>query len=236
MQGYRQHSVRYVMDHLDFLNRKYGITRFNFSDELFNRTKEWVMELCKAMKGKGFEYQVAGARVNTMDGEMLAALKESGCVWVAYGQESGSDRILKEYHKGTTVEMNRRVTLATRAVGIGAPVQLVIGGPTETSATIQESIQFLHDTRTTDPSINYLVPFPETPIWKYVMDNKLIPDVERYLDTVADKDGSTSIVNLTKEPYYRWRFWAFLMKLGARRSRFGDMLFRLNSLAIMTGV
>jgi len=217
MQGYRQHSVHYVMEHLDVLNREYGITKFAFGDELFNYKKEWVMEFCASMFGLGYTYRVEGARVDRMDEEMLTALRECGCVGINYGQESGSDKILKEYRKGTTAETNRRVTMATRAAGIRCPVQIVIGGPGETGETIQETIRFLKDTGTTDPSINYLTPFPGTPVWKYVEEHHLIPDVEKYLDEVARRDASSPIVNLTREPWWKWRFWAWRMKRAVRR-------------------
>ena len=206
MKGYRQHSVSYVIEHIKFLYANYGLKGFNFADEFFNFKKEWVLEFCDAIDREklAIYYLIAGARVDKIDREMLQRLKETGCVYIAYGQESGSETILKEYRKGVTPQQNTEITLLSKECGLICPVQIVLGSPGETKKTIDETIRFLIDVGTETPSLNYLLPFPETPIWKYVKDNKLIPDIEKYLDEVADIGGGP-IVNLTHVPDRIWR-------------------------------
>ena len=209
MKGYRQHSVSYVISHIKFLNATYGIRGFNFADEFFNYNKEWVIEFCDAIDHENLDiyYLIAGARVDKIDEEMLKRLKKSGCVYIAYGQESGSNTILKEYRKGVTARQNLEITLLSKECGLICPVQIVIGSPGETQQTIDETIKFIIDSGSETPSLNYLLPFPETPIWKYVTDNKLIPDIEKYLDDVAEMGGCFGIVNLTQVPNYIWQKW-----------------------------
>jgi anaerobic magnesium-protoporphyrin IX monomethyl ester cyclase len=213
MKGYRQHSVSYVIDHIKFLHSRYGIRGFEFADELFNYNEAWVLEFCDALEREGLDiyYCVLGARVDRMSQKMLDRLKETGCLEINYGQESGSDIILKEYRKGVTPQKNREITLLTKETGLVCYVQIVIGSPGETQATIDQTIRFLRDVHSYNPSVNYLLPFPETPIWRYVTDNSLIKDVEQYLDRVADEGGSP-IVNLTHVPDSVWRSWNFRIK------------------------
>jgi radical SAM superfamily enzyme YgiQ (UPF0313 family) len=130
---------------------------------------------------------------------------------ISYGQESGSEVILKEYRKGVTLEKNREITILTKDIGLICPVQIVIGSPGETPETIDQTIRFLKDVLAGNPSVNYLLAFPETPIWQYVNDNGLIPDIETYLDRVAEEGGSP-IVNLTHFPDRIWRSWNFRIK------------------------
>ena len=214
MQGHRQHSVGYVMKHLDFLYDEFGITRFNMADELFNRDKNWVMAFAKEMENRNYRYRLAGARVDLMDEEMIWALKESGCTQINYGQESGSDKILAELRKGTTVAQNVTVTRATRRAGIDCPVQLVIGSPSETRETIRETARFLEEVGERSPSVNYLTPFPGSPIWLWATGTGRIRDQERYLDTISKKESSSPVVNLTQEPYLEWRLWGYRLKKG----------------------
>jgi anaerobic magnesium-protoporphyrin IX monomethyl ester cyclase len=209
MRGYRQHSVSYVVRHLQYLMDTYGIRAFDFSDELFNSNRQWVLDFCDGVEALDIIYTIAGARIDRMDDGLLRRLKETGCIAIAYGQESGSDKILEEYRKGVTAEENRVLTLATREHGIMCPVQLVIGSPGETKETIGETLRFLFDVKAKDASINYLIPLPEAPIWEEAV--KQIPDVERYLDEVADHGGAP-LVNLTREPDRLWRSWAFMLK------------------------
>lgn len=212
MKGYRQHSVACVIRHLRFMMESYGIRAFAFDDELFNSSREWVLAFCDAVEKLDIVYIIGGARINRMDTGMLRRLRESGCIMIAYGQESGSDAILREFRKGVTAKQNLDMTLATRKEGIACPVQLVIGSPGETDGTIGETLRFLLATEGKAPSVNYLIPFPETPIWEEAA--RRIPDVEAYLDEVAEYGGAP-LVNLTRVPDRVWRSWAFMLKAEA---------------------
>ncbi len=208
VQGVRKYSVQYVINHIKFLMLEYGIRGFKITEELFNPSRKWVLDFCDAIEQNGLNifYQVAAARVDRMDQFMLQRLKQTGCVEVCYGQESGSETILKELGKGVPAKANYDVTKLTKAMGMSCPVQLVIGSPSENDETIQENIEFLKAVEASVVSLNYLIPLPETPIWKYCEDRDLIPDVENYLDQVAEK-GGLPLVNLTAVPDERWRDW-----------------------------
>jgi len=209
MKGHRQHSVAYVIDHINFLKEHYGLEGFQFCDELFNANRSWVMEFCDALERKKIDiiYLVGGARVDKMDEQMLTRLKDTGCIEICYGQESGADSILKEFRKGVSSRQNTDITrLTTKTVGILSPVQIVIGSPGETNQTISETIQLLKDVESYEYSINYLIPLPGTPIWQYVTKNEIIKNVEEYLDVVAES-GGLSLLNLTKMPDKIWKSW-----------------------------
>jgi len=208
VKGIRRHSVEYVIDHIKFLQKTYGVDGFYFNEELFNSSYEWVMELCNAIEKNNLDifYIAGGARADKIDEKMLTRLKETGCIEIHYGQESGSDTILREYRKGITAQKNMEITILTRKVGLPTTVQIVIGSPAETNETIDETIQFLKDVNAYQYSINYLIPLPETPIWKYVEEKKLIGDVERYIDLVAECGGAP-VLNLTDQPDLVWRNW-----------------------------
>ncbi|MFH0861117.1 MAG: radical SAM protein [Candidatus Altiarchaeota archaeon] len=213
VRGVRRHSVDYVTNHIKYIKEKYGVSGFYFYDELFNSDYGWVMELCDAIEKNNLDifYVVPGARADKVDERMLIRLKETGCIEVDYGQESGSDTILREYRKGISSQQNRRITKLTLDLGMACCVQLVIGSPKETTETIYETIQFLKDVDAYKFSLNYLVPLPETPIWRYVEENKLVQDVEEYLDFVAEHGGAP-LINLTKEPDKVWRHWGQIMR------------------------
>lgn len=214
MDGVRQHSVDYLIRHIKFLKGKYGIDGFSFADELFNSRPEWIYKFCDALEREKLDiiYIIAGARLDKIDEKILRRLKDTGCVEIVYGQESGSDTILKEYRKGISSSKNKEITLlTTKKVGILSAVQIVIGSPSETNRTIGETIQFLKDLDAFQYSLNYLMPLPGAAIWKHVEENNLIIDLERYLDLVSEH-GGRPIINLTKVPDRTWKRWAFLVR------------------------
>jgi anaerobic magnesium-protoporphyrin IX monomethyl ester cyclase len=214
MKGVRYFSGDYVVRHVKFLKQNYGIRGFQFADELFNANAERVFVLCDAIEANGLNifYMVGGARVDKINEKMLRRLKETGCVEINYGHESGSDKILKEYRKGTTCQQNKEITLlTTKKVGLICPVQLVIGSPGESDDTVRETVQFLKDVDAYRYSLNYLIPLPETPIWEYVTRERLVDDVEGYLDLVAEYGGAP-LLNLTKMSDKIWKSWASTMR------------------------
>lgn len=214
MKGVRYFSIDYVVRHVKYLKENYGIRGFQFADELFNGSTERVLTFCDAIEANGLDifYIIGGARVDKIDKKMLKRLKETGCIEINYGHESGSDSILKEYRKGTTAKQNKEITLlTTKEVGLICPIQLVIGAPGETDITIRETIEFLKDVDAYHCSLNYLIPLPETPVWAYVTKNQLVNDVEKYLDQVAER-GSAPLLNLTKMPGKIWEGWSSLIR------------------------
>jgi len=212
MKGYRQHSVPYVINHIKFIIEKFGITRFMFNDELFNANKQWVLDFCDLIERENLKISFRTSfRADKVDEFMLKRIRDAGCTDINYGQESGSDTILKEYRKGVDAKTNTSATLLTRKQGLKCPVQIVIGSPSETPRTIRETTEFLIGLGEGDLSINYLIPYPEAPIWEYVEKNQLVADVENYLDEIAHWGGSPTL-NLTQTPDRIWRTWSFQIK------------------------
>jgi len=221
MRGYRKHSVDYIIKHIKYVQEKFGINGFAFRDELFNGNMKWVFELCDEIDNNDLKIAYrASARVDNISEKMLARMYETGCFNLLYGQESGSEKILKEYKKGITRKQNLDATLLTRKVGIYSTVQLVIGSPGETRCTIQESIDFLKEVGVRYYSLNYLIPLPESPIWHYALENRLVNDVEDHLEQVAVKGGGC-LVNLTQVPDKEWSNWSNLIsyKVNVHRAK-----------------
>lgn len=217
MKGHRQNSVPYVINHIKFIIKTFGFTKFMFSDELFNANEQWVVDFCDAIEREKLMISFrASFRADKVDESILKRMKNAGCYRIQYGQESGSDTILKEYRKGVDAKTNLNITLLTRKQGLYCPINIVIGSPSETPSTILETTNFLIDVDEGgevdlgegEVSINYLIPFPETPIWEYVEKNQLVSDVENYLDVIAYL-GSGPVLNLTQTPDHIWRMWRF---------------------------
>jgi len=213
LDGHRQHSVKYVINHIKYLKEIFGLDGFQFCDELFNARIDWIMDFCDALDQERLNifYMIGGARVARVNEFMLKRLKEAGCVEIAYGHESGSDVILKEYKKGATTQQNINITNLSVSAGMNSPVQLVIGSPGENNLTIRESINFLKSVNAYTYSLNYLIPLPQAPIWKFVEEKNLVDNTEKYLDLVADS-GGVPLVNLTKEPDKMWKSWGPLIR------------------------
>lgn len=69
------------------------------------------------------------SRVDTIDEEMLEALREAGCYRIFYGIESGNPEILKTLRKQIDLGRIERIIRKTDEVGISAFGYFLIGSP-----------------------------------------------------------------------------------------------------------
>lgn len=212
MKKYRKHSIDFVIRHIKYVQETFGVSGISFYDELFNGDVKWVYDFADAIDSNNLKIAYkTSARADKISDKMLGRLSDTGCFSIAFGQESGSEKILKEYRKGILKKKNVSSTILCREYGIHNTVQIVIGSPSEDINTINETIEFLKEVKVKSISINYLLPFPGAPIWKHVIDNNLIEDIEAYLDKVALLGGGP-IINLTKKDEKEWKNWLPLIQ------------------------
>jgi len=190
LKGLRKHSAEYVLGLMELLKEKYNVGYFTFGDESFVSSKKWTLDFLKKMQRRGLDvlFYVLGARVDTVDKELLMALKESGCFMIEYGFESGSQRMLDMMEKRTTVAENYKVYWMTREAGIHTVPANVINMPGETPETIQKTIEFLKSLKMDPPQyfVNYVQAVPGTPLYEYALLTGLIEDEDLYLSGMTD--------------------------------------------------
>lgn len=112
---------------------------------------------------------------------------KAGCQGVNFGVESGNQRILDFYKKGETLgEIKKAISLVHKA-GINTTGFFIIGGPTETAATIKDTISFASSLELDYAVALYFTPFPGSIIYK---------DIKRYGEFKEDWDQYNSFVPL----------------------------------------
>ena len=80
---------------------------------------------------------------NTMTEEFAGLLADSGCVEVAFGAESASQKILDIANKGTKVERIYEFIENVICTGMSVKAFFVIGLPGETEETFKETYDFI---------------------------------------------------------------------------------------------
>lgn len=216
LHGYRQHSVRYVIDHILYLKNNYNIHFYRFGDELFTRDRGWVMDFAQTLIDEGLQIKfiIHGVRTDNVDAELMDKLEEAGCVVVFVGFESGSATMLKEMKKNVTVEQNISAVRVILASGLNVLVQTVVGMPSETDETIRETIDALIKTGVSDEwvTINYAQAYPGTWLWYYATKNNIIVDQEDYLVKLGHDNNY--FLNYTALPTSVTRLWSWQMRKG----------------------
>src|SRR5208282_88446 len=98
---------------------------------------------------------------DSVDRAVAGAMRAAGCQRIYFGVESGSDRILREAHKGMTTAQIRRGIRAAVDAGLRVKTGWIYGLPGSLEEQY-ESIPFMLDLRPHEISIHQLIPFPGT--------------------------------------------------------------------------
>jgi len=216
-RGLRQHSVNYVVGMMRHLHETYAVDVFQINDELTTADRRWVKEFCGALKREGLPIAlvILSARVDNVDEEILTLLKDVNCIMINYGYESGSNAILKEIKKGVTREKALETGLLTKKVGIINIPEIIIGFPSETRETVEETIDFLKTLDTWSFSINTPIPFPGIPLWEHAIARSLIKDKEEFImgyrrglfvnfTNFSDRELLSLVAKVHYDPYLHW--------------------------------
>jgi radical SAM superfamily enzyme YgiQ (UPF0313 family) len=158
----RTRSVGHILSELQALAGQ-GYREVYFRDETFTHFRERNLHLFRAMLAEGLDLTwICNARVDTLDGEILALMRAAGCHLVKIGVESGSQALLDGVRKGVTLEQTRATFELVRAHGLDSHAHVMLGLPGETEATLEETIRFVQQLEPTTASFGICTPYPGT--------------------------------------------------------------------------
>ncbi len=175
----RYRSVENVIGEIRECVDRFGIRNFLFRSDLFTQNKKWVKQLCARIVEEGLDIEWAcNSRVDTLNPDVLAAMKEAGCWLIAFGVEKGTNEALEAINKKATVEQAEYALGITREAGIKRSIYILVGLPEDTRETIAADIEFA---KRLDPDfleIFYPYPFPGTPLYLEAVEKGLLKDGE----------------------------------------------------------
>lgn len=159
----RFRSPKLVVDEIEQV-LAYGITRINIADDLFTASKKRVKALCDEIVQREVNFSwTAFARVNTVDREILEAMKSAGCDTISFGIESGNPEMLKRVRKGITLDQVRNAVNLCKQTGMRTHASFMVGLPGESRRTLEQT-EFLAESLDIEYGYHFLAPFPGTTI------------------------------------------------------------------------
>lgn len=205
----RQHGAEYVLAMIRTLYHDYGMRHFRISDDHFTLGRERLFRICDAIIADKLEVTWSClARIDSINPESLAKMKSAGCWSIAFGIESGSQKILDFEKKKVTLEQIARSVAMTRAAGIKVISLNMIGHPLETIDTIKETIRFNKRIKVDDFKTQFMMPFPGTELYSMAhLYGQFDPDWRKmsvFREPVFIPNG------LTREDLIRWNKKGFI--------------------------
>ena len=143
-----------------------GVQHIIFVDDLFTVRKQRVVELCEAFLDEGFTFSWScNSHPNLLDLDTMKLMRRAGCWQIAYGIESGSQRILDVVKREVRIPRMRETLRMTRAAGIRTKGYVMIGHPTEGLDSLRETAEFLKIVELDLCQITKFTPYPGTPAY-----------------------------------------------------------------------
>ena len=186
----RRRSIDNVLGEIKMLNKDFGIKEFHIIDDNFTMDREYVKDLLRRLKALdlGMTWAVPnGVRMDTLDDELLALMKDTGLYMISLGIESGSDSVLGAMRKGITVARTRECVNKIDRAGIDIAGFFILGFPGETVETIKRTIDFAAELPLKRANFFTYLPFPGTESYEKLLASGELKDVdwERFYFTNA---------------------------------------------------
>ncbi len=146
-----------------------------FVDDVFTLKKDRCLEIMQKMidRNVGIPWKCE-SRADNIDQDIANKMKESGCVRVKMGVESGSERILKIMKKDETKQEILRGVRCLQKAGVAVTAHILTGFPEETDEDLQQTIDFARELGADYNSLSILTPYYGTEVYKEAASNPSI--------------------------------------------------------------
>jgi p-methyltransferase len=237
-------SIESIERELDAMRELGNVRNVVFIDDTFNVPLPRFKDICRAMIKKRYDFNwFSYFRCSNSDEEAIDLMAESGCKGVFLGIESGSPAILKNMNKAATIEKYRDGMKLLHQYGILTFGSFIIGFPGETEATVNETIDFIKETRPSYYRAQNWYCEPGTPIdrqrEKFGISGSGFVWSHSSMDSLEAMDHIDRLFLSIKEslwlPQWSFDFWIipYLMGRGISVSRFKEFMTDANSLLSM---
>ena len=183
-QKWRAVSADMMVEQIKFLKDKYKINGIQFYEDLFDVDRDRVRAFCHKVKPLNITWEHFSA-VTLANQELLDLEYSAGCRHIAYGVESGSERILKFIHKQQKVSHIKEAFIKCKKANISASALFMIGLPTETKDDLDKTIELINSLESPSPICTIYRPYPATPLYDWCVKNRGFSE-PKTLDEQAD--------------------------------------------------
>ena len=146
----RTRSPASVVSEMRRLFDDHGVRIFIFKDDDLctrgRRHREWIHNFARELRTSGLAGKVVwriSCRVDDVDFDLLAKLREVGLRFLYMGVESGNNTSLKSFNKQYQVEDANNAIAMVRKLGITFAFGFMMFDPDSTFASIAQNVEFL---------------------------------------------------------------------------------------------
>ena len=191
---------------------RYKLRNIAFHADTATMNKRWIYEFCEKVKTLPFPVCiVTNSRVDTVDLDMLKAMKDAGFWMVCYGVESGDDIVLAKNKKEATVEQAKQAVRWTKKAGLKVWTYMMLGMYGDSEETMNKTIDLACELDADICNFAISAPYPGTEWGEiaesngWLMDKRWEAFDQNYSAQVSQPDCPLELIKKKqKEAYLRW--------------------------------
>ncbi|MCP4133185.1 MAG: B12-binding domain-containing radical SAM protein [bacterium] len=214
---WRGRSAKNVVDEIELCMNRYRITEFHFEDENMTMNAKRMNEICDEILKRELKinWQTPnGIRAETINGELLKKMKESGCCHVVFAPESGSPKVLNEImNKKPDLEKIEELIIIANKIKLKTAAFFILGCPGETIDDIKKTMQYskkLARKGLDEVVFSLFIPIPGTELFRQLTKNGYILLDYESLVTIGDiKKGVSLTRHISGKKLMQYRLKAY---------------------------
>jgi len=170
-RSFRKKSVRKIIKELIRI-KSLGFKEVHIMDDGFTTDMEHAEKVCNAIIKSKINITInclSGIRADRVNLSLLRLMKKAGIYRASIGVETGSQKILDNIDKKTSLKKIERAFKLAKKAKIETLGYFMFGLPNETEEDMKKTIQFAKKLRPDVVKFDIMMPLPSTPIfneWK----------------------------------------------------------------------
>ena len=172
---WRPRPPAYYLSEIKYLVENCGMDGICFADDLLSPNNDYLTDLCNNIINSGVKIIWGGEfRADMPTKENLQLMYDSGCRWIYFGIESGSEERQKCIKKRLNLQKAKETVAACNEIGIVTSTSFIISYPDETEEELKETVRYMKELKSDLLIPSFYGPIPKSEIYEDLLKNKRI--------------------------------------------------------------
>lgn len=190
----RKRSIESVMSELDWLTGRYEVKTIRFEDDLFGTHRNWLLEFCEQYPRRFRQPFICFMRADSIDRDVVKALKQAGCYNVVIGMETGDEHLRNVVLKKRISNQQLYDAAALfHEFNLKFCTTNIFGLPGETFEQSLATVTLNQKLKPTFIWCAIFQPYPRTELGQMVLDQGLVKSLD--VDAIDPNYHSRSLLN-----------------------------------------
>lgn len=169
--AFRPRPAEDVVNEMVILVEQYGVREFDIVDDVFNLDIGRAIRICDLIRRSGLRISMRfgnGIRADRVTPELARKLRAAGTHYVAFGLESGSQRVLDAIPKNITLTQVRRGVRLIQEQGIHTTGLFMLGLMEDDLTSMEQTIAFACSLNLDIAYFSIATPYPGSRFYEMV--------------------------------------------------------------------